>query len=161
MLKGDGPLGFTAWTVLHRAYLGDDADPSRVGRWRETKPNTAEWHDHAVGQLAFYLRFRRLYPIEPKRLSESEDKSIENKNAELFADFKRLKAGGMRERNAVQEAAFTAGVSPEYVERLVEFRDTLRAETCVEGGCDRGVYSQNLCSRHYQQELKRRKGRAS
>ena len=155
MLKGDGPLGMGAFLVLQRAYLQDDADPTRVQRWRESKPTTAEWHDLGVGQLAFYLRFRRLYPIEPKRLSESEDKSIENKNAAMYADFQRLRASGMREREAVQEVAFTAGVLPEYVERIVEFRDTLRPETCVEAGCDRAPERGQLCMKHVMQKRRR------
>lgn len=212
ILKGDGPLGFTAWSVLHSAYLRDEADPSVVDQWRgwvtlwqearaqlekedeerfvkwmarrpepesrkwreskpasrvhkwlltHHKPQTAEWHDLAVGQLAHYLRETKLYPIEPKRLSESEDKSIENKNAEMYADFQRLRASGKGEREAAAEAAKVQDVSVEYVLGLLEFRDTLRPKTCIEEGCDKAVYAQNRCSRHYQQDLKRRKGKAS
>src|SRR5215203_2599221 len=35
LLENDGPLGYTAWGVLHNAYLRDGADPSVVDRWRE------------------------------------------------------------------------------------------------------------------------------
>lgn len=215
ILKGHGPLGFTAWSVLHRAYLRDEADPSIVMRWRDWvrhweenrkrledadeaayiawidrrpytnspsrrkwreskptprtvkwlqthyRPQNAEWHDLGVGQLGYYLRETKLYPIEPKRLSESEDKSIENKNAEMYANFQRLRSSGLRERDAAAEAAKDANVTTEYVERIIEFRDTLKPQTCIEASCDKPVYQQNRCSRHYQQDLKRRKGKAS
>lgn len=133
--------------------------PLKTLRWLRThyKPQNAAWVDLGVWQLAFYLQNTKLYPIEPKRLSESEDKSIENRNAEIYADFQRLRASGMTERGAAREAAKIPGVSVEYVESLVEFRDTIKPRVCIEEGCDKSVYSQNRCSRHYQQSLKRRK----
>lgn len=156
-LKGDGPLGVTAYTVLLRPYLGAEPDPSVVERWRTTKPLTAEWHDLAVGQLAHYLRHKKLYPIEPKRLSESEEKSIENKNAEIYANFQRLRNSGLSERAAAEQAGEEAkpAVSREYVERLIEFRDTLKPKVCIESGCDRKPERGNLCMKHYMQERRR------
>ncbi len=99
---------------------------------------------------------KKLYPIEPKQLSESEDKSIENRNAEMYADFQRLRVSGMGEREAVRETAKLAGVLPEYIERIIEFRDTLKRPSCTEGGCDTPPARGQLCMKHYMQERRRK-----
>lgn len=42
--------------------------------------------------------------------------------------------------------------------RIVEFRPDVKLASCAMPDCDQTVYSQNLCSEHYQWQLEARKG---
>jgi hypothetical protein len=161
LLQNDGPLGMAAWSVLLTPYLGDPADPSIVAEWRKKRPNLAEWHDRAVSQLAWYLRKVDLHYVPPKIMSEQEEAAVEKQNASMYAVFQRLRVSGLKEDAALEQTAENFGVPSDYVRRVLEFRGDTKLATCAEGGCDRSVYQQNLCQRHYQRAWRARKRRAS
>jgi hypothetical protein len=161
--------GFIAWLLLHEPYLGDPGDWRVVEGWREADDHRIKRHDVFVERLRRRLKHTRLYPIWPKPLSEKEEKTIEAQNAEIYATYQRIKNAGNTHNAAVKQTAayFSADqgadLSEDAVERIIEFRDTLKLPTCIEEGCDRVPYSQNMCMRHYQQRRRRarRDGEAS
>lgn len=145
------PEGFAAWVLLHGPYFGDPADPDMVRVWREIGDYRIEWHDRFWYRLAHHLRHRKLYPIEPRYLTESENTALENRDAEIYAAYQHHRvAHRMRHRAAVEEVAKEFRVPTGSVETVIEFRRNVKADECMEAGCDRAPFSQNLCMKHYQ-----------
>lgn len=172
---------FQAWASLVDPYLGDPADASMVDDWRKKlveldkenaqlkkagkRPRVAlvvprmflERHDRAVEKLAEYLKNEDLHVIFTKRMSEEEEKKMEDQNQEIAAVVQRLRAGGLTVAAAVAQTAEDYGVSQGMVERIVEFRSDIKPDTCVWGGCERAPFSQNLCQKHYQKKRRAEK----
>lgn len=116
-----------------------------------------ERHDRAIATLVEYLRDVDLYVHSPRLMSEEEEASVERQNAEIYAVFQRLRVSGLGETAAIEQTAENFGILPATVERIIEFRSDLKLATCAEEGCEGEVFSQNMCSKHYQRNLKRRK----
>lgn len=147
----------------YRAKKGRPAKPEKVALVYARLQ--LERHDEAVQKLADYLRDVDLWVVNPKLMSESEEAAAENQNAEIYAVFQRLRVKGLREWDAVVQTAeyFSrqgAPLSADAVQRIVEFRSENKLASCAEPECGRTVFSQNLCSLHYQRQLKARKRRA-
>jgi hypothetical protein len=172
---------FDAWASLIAPYLGDPADPGVVGHWRKLvavldeenakiraenerrrkkgRPvrTQLERHDRAVRRLAEILRRKRLHPVYPKLMSERERVAGEAANAQMMAYYQRVRVAGRTHRGAVSQTAVKFGISDDEAERIVEFRGESKLASCAEPECLRNVYSQNLCSKHYQRDLKARR----
>ncbi len=181
--NGDNISGAKAYNALIEPYLADPADPSMVENLREKvreldrqnalrakrnkQPVVAlvqprrhlEAHDAAVGWLASNepIRSADLHAIFAKRMSEKEEKKVENQNAEIYAVVQRLRVSGLKMADATKQAAEDFGVSTGTVERIIEFRDTLKKAVCKEPGCDREPFAQNLCSMHLQRQYRARR----
>lgn len=156
--NGDPITGVSAWASLIEPYLADPADPSVVEDWRLKAQRGyvgarrfIERHDAAIAQLAFYLGEVDLYVVYARRMSEREETEVENENAAIYAVVKRLVRGGLRLRAAMEQAAEDFRVDVGAVERIYEFRHTLKKPKCADEKCDRPPVAQNLCMRHYQQ----------
>lgn len=153
---------FSAWILLKSPFTGDPGDPSLYEKWKRTHPQTAQEVDILVSWLARKMP-DDLYVVFPRLMSEVEDKKIENQNAEINAIFHRIRATGKTERVAAEQtAAFFSQekdvpLSVDRVEKIIEFRDTLKPTACRESGCDKEPDKQGLCTRHYWQDYRRRK----
>jgi len=138
---------FGAWMALIEPYLGDPADPSLPGIWRENiarldrenaarkkqgkAPKTAlvwtrmrlERHDRAIRKLAGYLQDHDLYVVWPKRMSSREEKQVERMNDEFYALYLRLRDEGMKNRQAIRTAAEMTSYSEPRGYKIVELRN--------------------------------------
>lgn len=156
---------FVRWYVLREPYLDDAADSSLVDHWRAWAPQSDTCaaklglHDKAIATLAEYLEDVDLYPVYPKLMSEKERHDMARQNAEAYAIYQRVRVAGNSERKSAEMTADALGPawSADAVERLVEFRDDIRLDKCIEEHCDREPERGMYCIRHYMQE--RRKNR--
>lgn len=156
--NGDPITGVSAWSAFIEPYLTDPADPSVVEDWRlkakrgyTSARRFIERHDAGVAALAHYLKGVDLYVVPTKRMSQREETEVENENAAIHAVVKRLMRGGLRLRAAMEQAAEDFKVDVATVERIYEFRHTLKEPKCAEEGCNQPPRAQNLCVKHYQQ----------
>lgn len=182
MLKNsDKQEEILAYTILLKPYLSDPADPGIVDVWRQQliewererrrvrektparlsvwerehpKPRSMEWHDLGIHRLAHYLRFRTLYVVFPKLMSEEEEKKIEDQNAEIYAIYQRLRVSGLDHKASAEHTGGLYSLSLDAVERIIEFRSTLHIDKCSVVGCDRAPYQQNKCQKHYMREYR-------
>ena len=120
-----------------------------------------ERHDRALRRLALYLKNEKLHVVYPKLMSTREQEAGEAANAQIYAYFNQVRVAGRTEAEARAATAEKFVISTTRVEQIVEFRSENKLASCAEPECGRAVYSQNLCSRHYQQDLKKRKAKAS
>ncbi len=118
-------------------------------------------HDRALGRLARYLKNANLHVVNPKLMSTSEKEAGQAANAQLYAYYQQIRVSGRTHRGAVSATAWKLGISEDEVERIIEFRADVKLATCAEVECERTVFQQNLCQKHYQREWRTRKGRAS
>jgi len=157
------PQGMFAWLLLRDVYFGDPADWRIAERWRAVGDYRIQIHDVFVGWLVEELEDIELHPIWPKPYSEKEEKDIERQNAEIYATYQRIRTSGSTHRAAVAQTAThyslekQTDLSADAVERIIEFRDTLKSPTCTESGCDREPARGTLCMRHYMQARRRAK----
>jgi hypothetical protein len=120
-----------------------------------------ERHDKALDRLHEYLKNKDLHVVNPKLMSTQEQAAGDAANAQIYAYYQQVRVAGRTHRGAISATAWKFDITEDRVERIIEFRSEMKLATCAQPECERAVYSQNLCSRHYQQELKRRKGKAS
>lgn len=131
LVKGT-PEGFIAWVLLHEPYFGDPGDPSVVAHWREKSPNKAEYHDMFVDRLAEHLKHKDLFVAWPHRMTVREEKLVERRNDEVYAEYRQIKREkrdeGLSEakanKGAVEMAAVRHGYSPRRVYEIVSIRET-------------------------------------
>jgi hypothetical protein len=158
------PKGMYAFLLLQDVYFGDPADWRIAQRWDEAKPRDyrSPIHQVFVGWLAQELRDVELHPIWPTPYSESEQATSARQNAEIYATYQRVRTSGSPHHLSVAQTALYfsqngASLSSDAVERIIEFRDTLKLPTCAESGCDRAPQRGTLCMRHYMQARRRAK----
>jgi hypothetical protein len=154
------PRGMYAFLLLQDVYFGDPADWRIAQRWDEVKDYRSPIHHVFVGWLSHELRDIELHPIWPKPYSEKEEKTIERQNAEIYATYQRVRTSGSPHHLSVAQTALYfsqngASLSSDAVERIIEFRDTLKLRTCAQSGCDRAPQRGTLCMRHYMQARRR------
>ncbi len=180
--NGEVITGSAAYSALIEPYLSDPADSSMVGNMREKvrqldrenelrakkkppePPRVAlvasrrqlERHDAAVRWLAKDLEDVKLHAVFPRLMSEREEGEMQDRNAEIFARFQRLRASGVKRIAAIDQTARDWDISSGAVERIIEFRSEDKPDECSWEGCGRAPFSQNLCQAHYMQ--KRRAG---
>lgn len=111
-----------------------------------------ERHDEAIEKLSDYLRDVDLYYVPVSRLSEAEAKADEHREAQMYASYQRYRTARNRHEHAVEMTAAEFGTSTDVVETVIEFRRNVKADECLEAGCDRAPFSQNLCTKHYFQK---------
>ena len=116
-----------------------------------------ERHDRAVRKLAEYLKNEDLHVVNPKLMSAREEAAGDAANAQVYAYYQQIRVSGRTHAGAVSAAAWKFGISEAEVERIVEFRKDVKLATCIEEGCERQVFSQNLCQPHYQRLYRERK----
>lgn len=119
-----------------------------------------ERHDRAIKLLSDYLRNVDLYAVYPKLMSTREEAAGTAANAQVYAYYQRVRVSGRTHPGAISATAWKFTISADEVERIVEFRADVKLASCAEPDCDRMVYQQNLCQRHYQREWRSRKARA-
>lgn len=127
LLQHDGSEGRMSYIVLLGPYLGDPADPSIVNRWRKNRKkygHLIDWHDTAVRKLATYLRGHDLFVIWPKRMTSQQAQQIENRNAELFGLYQRLREDGVSKTEAVRQAALMTGYGKTRAWEIVSIRES-------------------------------------
>lgn len=146
------------------------ANEKRAEKGRSPKPEKVgfvfarlqlERHDRAVERLTEYLKDKDLHVVNPHLMSTQEKAAGEAANAQIYAYYQQVRVAGRTHRGAISAAAWKFGTSEDAIERVVEFRSDVKLATCAEPECNRKVFSQNLCSKHYQRQLKARKGKAS
>ncbi len=174
-------MDFLAWGALQEPYFSDAADSSVVNYWRKMleeldkenerrrkakKPEKVghvymrlqlDRHERAVKTLARYLKDVDLHVVYPKLMSQREREAGEAHNAQVYAYYERVRVHGRTHRGAISQTAVKFGISEDEAERIVEFRSENKLASCAEPDCGRAVFSQNLCSKHYQRQLKARK----
>lgn len=160
--RGHNSKGMFAWLLLRDVYFGDPADWRIAERWRTVGDYRIQIHDVFVGWLVEELKHTELHPIWPEPYSEKQEKQIERQYAEIYATYQRIRTSGSTHTAAVDQTAFYfsdkgTDLSADAVERIIEFRDTLKSPTCTEPGCDREPAAGTLCMRHYMQARRRAK----
>ena len=172
---------FPAWASLINPYLADEADPGVIPWMRERvrehdaenekrkkrgqQPRVAcvhfrrelEKHDRAIRKLARMLEGHRLEPVHAAMMSSREREAGEKANREVLAYYRRLKSYGRTHRGAVAACAHSMSVSEDEIERILEFREEISPDTCVEPDCDRKVYQQHRCQRCYARDYRARR----
>ena len=157
------PHAMFAFLLLRNVYFGDPADWRIAERWKEVGDYRLLHHEYFIVLLAEELIDTELHPIWPKPYSEKEEKSIERQNAEIYATYQRIRASGATHNASVAQTAAIysleqqSDLSADAVERIIEFRDTLKVTTCTAEGCNREPERGTLCMRHYMQARRRAK----
>lgn len=59
--------------------------------------------------LAGYLKDHDLFVLFPKRMTSQEEKHIQRRNDEFYAQYRRLREEGKKETPAVEDAAVMCG----------------------------------------------------
>jgi hypothetical protein len=113
-------------------------------------------HDRALTRLTRYLKNIDLHVVNPHLMSTQEKAAGDAANAQIYAYYQQVRVAGRTHRGAISAAAWKFGITEDRVERIIEFRAGLKLATCAQPECERAVYSQNLCQRHYQFEWRRR-----
>lgn len=166
--------------VLHYAlvepYLSDTADPSVVDDWRRKGAASRErrreiarklgaklpvseperWairHDDAVTWLAQKLP-GGLYVVHTRRMTQAEEKKVEDENAAIVRTYERTKRGGTSARASIEQVAHDYGISTDRVEAILEHRNSFRPDECIEENCERAPFSQHLCEKHYYRQYR-------
>lgn len=113
---------FELWMSLLEPYLGDPADPSVVEDWKEKSRDVwqgkklvrrgyvsarlfLEREEKAVEKLAYYLRHKELFVLQPRRMTTRKPANVAERNDEFYALYKSLRADGFGKTKAVRDAA--------------------------------------------------------
>lgn len=157
---------FPQWFVLKDPYLDEPGDPSLVDHWRRWASRSdacaakVGLHDKAIATLARYLEDEDLHVVYPKLLSRTEERDIEESNAAMLAEYRRLMRGGRSHAASLEHVAKAHRVGEDTVQRIIDVRDSIGPAVCVEGDCDNPGTRGGYCLKHYQRR-RRFKNRAS
>lgn len=179
-ITGEKITGSQAWASLVEPYIGDPSDPSMVEDWREKaragynrkkrvqrryiwSAMQVERVDLAIDWLASHepLKSARLHVVLARRMTDKEETEVENENAAIYAVCEQLRVSGLTLRAAKEQTAQDFKVAVQAVERIYEFRHTLKKPICVEEDCDDEPVAHHLCMRHYQQQRRATRKRVS
>lgn len=120
-LRKRTPRGMFQYLLLFPVFFGDSADPAIADRWREV--NDYRWTQlmEFVEGLADDLEGHNLYVVWPERMPRREEKLVEKRNDEFYAEYLQVKqerlGEGLSERAANRKAIEVARTRHGYGER--------------------------------------------
>lgn len=107
-LRKRNPKGMFQYLLLRPVFFGDPADPAIADRWREVGDYRWSQLIEFVEGLAEDLEEHNLFVVWPERMARREEKLIEKRNDEFYAEYLQVKSEmlkeGLSERSANRKA---------------------------------------------------------